>query len=134
MVCICTYIWLIFMANVDKYTSPMDPVGIIQHPPHRLIFFHQFFGLNHWHGARNRQLVPGQRKLLLKPVVYTCQVHITLHPFRLSFLDTQPTNLPILLTQNSKPTIFGDGAFQIKFLLPRVSQPSRLPQPQRLLS
>ncbi len=24
---IYTYIWLIFMVNVGKYTSPMDPVG-----------------------------------------------------------------------------------------------------------
>ena len=25
---IFTYIWLIFMVNVGKYTSPMDPMGI----------------------------------------------------------------------------------------------------------
>ena len=25
---IFTYIWLIFMVNEGKYTSPMDPVGI----------------------------------------------------------------------------------------------------------
>ena len=24
---IFTYIWLIFMVNVAKYTSPMDPMG-----------------------------------------------------------------------------------------------------------
>ena len=26
---IFTYIWLIFMVNVGKYTSPMDPMGYI---------------------------------------------------------------------------------------------------------
>ena len=36
---IFTYIWLIFMANVGKYTSPMDPMGRgfinqrFHHPP-----------------------------------------------------------------------------------------------------
>ena len=29
MYCICIYIWFIFMANVVKYTSPMDPMGYI---------------------------------------------------------------------------------------------------------
>ena len=24
------YIWLIFMVNVGKYTSPMDPMGMMQ--------------------------------------------------------------------------------------------------------
>ena len=27
---IFTYIWLIFMVNVGKYTSPMDPMGYIE--------------------------------------------------------------------------------------------------------
>ena len=26
-----TYIWLIFMVNVCKYTSPMDPIGCLSH-------------------------------------------------------------------------------------------------------
>ena len=27
---IYTYIWLILMVNVGKYTSPMDPMGMLQ--------------------------------------------------------------------------------------------------------
>ena len=27
---IFTYIWLIFMVNVGKYTSPMDPMGMVR--------------------------------------------------------------------------------------------------------
>ena len=32
---ILTYIWLIFMVNVGKYTSPMDPMGYVYIIPAR---------------------------------------------------------------------------------------------------
>ena len=112
---IFTYIWLICMVNLAKYTSPMDPghrylnwkfaLHNISVAPLRFWCFHSFFGCSVWKNTCktvDSKKADGPSRLDVEPTLKNNVVSFlkTLHEKRCELLPTIDRIIPWMVGQN----------------------------------